>query len=813
MFTWLPFFQEMAQWILAYRNRQNELCDILRKIGFEGNLEDEVNGVRESLQVMDPFTFFAFFMKIKNEQNRIAYFTKFKEASGLKSQIPADFNGVPSAQPMMLWYFRFKQDRPPELFDHLWNLAEQAVGGKLNEEDFQYVFNRPGIRIAKLSQGLFWLNPTQFYPIDAHKNYLEENGINIEIENLADYLKVLEKIKATFQKPFYEISHAAWRNNNGHADDYPVEEITYIQTTDMSKLPALNKILYGPPGTGKTYTSIDRALEIIDPKFYSANKHDRLELTKKFNSLLIKDFNKSEGQIAFCTFHQSMSYEDFIEGIKPVINEGVNEGLKYVIKDGILKIISRRAEEATEKKEILQRQVFSLTAEEFDKAIFYKMSLGNTLSPEDDDIYTHCINNNCIALGWGGDNDYTGLDTAEIFKKAKENGQSDFSARQVNMFSHFMKQGNYVIISQGNYRFRAIGKITGEYEYNDEPDIEYPHFRKVEWLLQDVDLPVSDVYNHNFQQQTLYKLNQQEVKKDFFVKAAVNVPMQKEPDKYVLIIDEINRGNVSQIFGELITLIEEDKRKGQPEALSVTLPYSKESFSVPSNLYIVGTMNTADRSVEALDTALRRRFVFEEMMPRPDLLHPKQMLCAFWNESSNISVQYDQWLEEPFKARADVFYELIGMSRELEAEIMDVEYEHERINWVVEDLINVPDDDFTGLRLDAMLETINERLELLLTKDHTIGHAWLMNVYNMPALQNAFKNKILPLLQEFFYNDHAKIGLVLGNSFVRQKQRGKSAFASFTDINELASEYEDRIIYNLVDPATIDLQGFKSIYE
>jgi 5-methylcytosine-specific restriction protein B len=174
-YTWLPLYKELAHWILAYRNKQNELCDILRAIEFKGNLEDEDStGKRIPLMEMDRFTFFAFFMKIKNLSNRSEYFKKLKERVGLKSEIPKDFNGVPSAQPMLLWYFKFKSNRPPEVMENLWDLAEQTVVGKLDAETFQNVYDRP----------LFWLNPEQFYPIDAHKNYLEEKGINTEVEKM-----------------------------------------------------------------------------------------------------------------------------------------------------------------------------------------------------------------------------------------------------------------------------------------------------------------------------------------------------------------------------------------------------------------------------------------------------------------------------------------------------------------------------------------------------------------------------------------------------------------------------------------------------
>ncbi|NOT50040.1 MAG: AAA domain-containing protein [Chitinophagaceae bacterium] len=215
----------------------------------------------------------------------------------------------------------------------------------------------------------------------------------------------------------------------------------------------------------------------------------------------------------------------------------------------------------------------------------------------------------------------------------------------------------------------------------------------------------------------------------------------KAAPPYALFIDEVNRANVSSVLGELITLIEDDKRLGsENEITNITLPYSKSLFGVPGNLHIIGTMNTADRSVEALDTALRRRFSFEPMLPDAAII-----------------------TESP-----------------------------------------------VGINLPEMLNVINARLEALLSKDHTIGHAWLMKIDTMEKLQSAFKNKILPLLQEFFYNDYAKIGLVLGKSFVESKQAGKQ-FAKFDD--EMASDFADKIIYSLKDPFDLKTGDFTSIYQ
>ena len=182
-------------------------------------------------------------------------------------------------------------------------------------------------------------------------------------------------------------------------------------------------------------------------------------------------------------------------------------------------------------------------------------------------------------------------------------------------------------------------------------------------------------------------------------------------NRYAIFIDEINRGNVSAIFGELITLIETDKRSGAKNELNIKLPYSKTVFSVPSNLDIYGTMNTADRSVEALDTALRRRFEFKEMMP---------------------------------------------------------------------DLNVIEDEEVDGILLKDVLKKINQRIELLVDRDHTIGHSYFVDVNTSKKLANAFNNKIVPLLQEYFYGDYGKIGLVLGKGFVDKQINDKVNFADFT---------------------------------
>lgn len=219
----------------------------------------------------------------------------------------------------------------------------------------------------------------------------------------------------------------------------------------------------------------------------------------------------------------------------------------------------------------------------------------------------------------------------------------------------------------------------------------------------------------------------------------------RKSEKRVLIIDEINRGNISKIFGELITLIEPSKRLGADDEIMVELPYSKEKFGVPSNLYIIGTMNTADRSIALMDTALRRRFEFVEMMPEYDNLNK----------------------------------------------------------------INIK-----GINIGEMLKTINERIEYLYDRDHTIGHAYFMDVTDIKTLANVFKNKILPLLQEYFYDDWEKIRLVLGDNqknedcqfITKEERKASDLFGKSID------DIEDKMLYKINKTAFDNPQSYLKIY-
>lgn len=518
----------------------------------------------------------------------------------------------------------------------------------------------------------------------------------------------------------------------------------------------LNQIFFGPPGTGKTFHTINEAIKIADPEFYKIHKNDREQLKARFKLLSLNNDNESVGQIGFTTFHQSFSYEDFIEGIKPNEPKEGDEFLKYEIQEGVFKKICRLADDSLNAVAVDTESLISLSTEEYEKAHFYKMSLGNTQDESDNEIYEYCIENNCISIGFGNQLDFTGKDEKELRSFGNDNDLDSFSIQAMNLFSNYLKIGNYVVISYGNKYVRAVGKVTGDYEYRDDSELpnnlHYKHFRSVEWIFTDEKISANEIYNKNLSQQTIYKLDKKYIKQEFFVKEKKidTHRLPKNPKNFVLIVDEINRGNVSSVFGELITLIEKDKRAGADEELSVTLPYSKETFSVPQNVYIIGTMNTADRSIEALDTALRRRFSFREMPPKPELIKTVSSLKSTNGKLGDIDVV-------------------------------------------------------------KILKTINNRIEKLIDKDHKIGHSYFLNISSKQDLIDTFRDKVIPLLEEYFFGDFGKISLILGSSFISKESADGVTFATSNDYDpSIANDLLERSVYEITSESSWD---FKAIYE
>lgn len=346
-----------------------------------------------------------------------------------------------------------------------------------------------------------------------------------------------------------------------------------------------NIILQGAPGTGKTYNTAALALSVIDGNV--PTNHN--EVMARYKQLC------DEKRIGFTTFHQSMDYEDFIEGIKPVHSEG---NVTYEIEDGIFKQLSIAAKVASE---VAASGTDNLLAELNENPKIWKVSLGGT---GDNPTRHDCMENGHIRIGWP---DYGDIDFTEDNPKVSE------GKKILRTFQNGMKIGDIVVSCWSQTETDAIGIVTGDYEYHQEGG-DYPRYRDVHWIVKGIKHDITDINNgKRMTLSTVYSLSTSlndiiDVIKKYAPSRHSIVDNVEKP--FVLIIDEINRGNVSKIFGELITLIEKDKRLGEDHPVTLTLPYSKESFGVPSNLYIIGTMNTTDRSTGTIDYALRRRFAF-----------------------------------------------------------------------------------------------------------------------------------------------------------------------------------------------------------
>ena len=468
-----------------------------------------------------------------------------------------------------------------------------------------------------------------------------------------------------------------------------------------------NVIFYGPPGTGKTYTTAKRAVEICKTES-EKELTDYSEIMERYNEL------KKKNRIEFITFHQSYGYEEFIEGIKPVIsneddesedesennkesktNIKIENDVKYDIVDGIFKKFCDNA-----RKAIIETHDNDDVSPE---AIIWKVTVRNK-------VIKDCFDNSHVRIDWNlDDNDAVG-------------------------FVEEIKKGDIIITTdKSRTRINGIAVVIDEKGYTLDKEERDTTTRNVKWLATNIDENIKSINKEKMlQRRTVARVPNMKVEdiiklakeKNPTALSKIDIKENKEP--YVFIIDEINRGNISKIFGELITLIETTKRAGKEECISTKLPYSKEEFTVPDNVYIIGTMNTADRSIALMDTALRRRFKFEEMLPDYDLLK-------------------------------DIFVEDKGVK----------------------------------VNIGAMLKVINERIEYLYDREHTIGHAVFLEKgkdnridIDINKLENIFKKSIIPLLQEYFYEDYEKIRIVLGDNAKDEDEQFISAVSIPEDVFE-----------------------------
>ena len=379
-----------------------------------------------------------------------------------------------------------------------------------------------------------------------------------------------------------------------------------------------NVVLYGAPGTGKTYDVPELAVRLCDPAFMAAEP-SREEIVSRYNQL------KTEKRIAFTTFHQSLDYEDWIEGLRPVVNE--NSQVTYEIESGIFKKLCEEAERPVVK----DKQVGIA-----DNAVVWKVSLAGT---GDNPVRSDCMKNSYIRIGWDG----YGPVISDETDWSVYNGEGK---QILDAYINKMKIGDIVMSCYSSQTIDAIGVVVGDYEFEDKfPN--YKRVRRVNWLVKDINENIVEMNEgKTMTLGTVYRLNSITLDnvKSILEKYNTSSKMEENDKAYVMVIDELNRGNVSKVFGELITLLEADKRKGRINAESVVLPYSKKAFHIPNNVYLIATMNTADRSLGSLDYAIRRRFAF--IAEKPFGLDVEGFIEELFEKVSSLFVKnFDEYKE------------------------------------------------------------------------------------------------------------------------------------------------------------------------
>ena len=741
-FTWIPFYEEMAQKLMEYKDLVDEngnhsiLVEKIKYLNSEWTDFLRAKAVNGDFADIDPFTVFAIFNRSSGMERRCAILKSFKELFGVLAEIPKDFDGIPlaNAQKSCFYYEQEKDVTIPLL----WKLFDAFMNGNTTElaHSFDEAQKKKGIR-WNLTMAFFWMKPNEYVPLDTRsRSYLKKHGIDIfSARKLAGerYLQLINDVKNKIDESFPSISRhafemndklevnglmvqdnsepwqdelidamdgdvkpgvfwwhelpvgqnstikllrekideddsfdfyifqekkavykavvtdfvcsedeyaakkAEWRkndtqwlqesfsdfqDNNGKrkarilfyieefakleepipmdrfetSKEYKKPHITNlvpfksiikmgeepmdIQDTNNELFDLLkikkNIILQGAPGTGKTYNTAALALSIIKPNFSVPSDHK--DVMEEYKNQLIKIDSDgricNDGQIGFVTFHQSMDYEDFVEGIKPECDDDSGDNnITYRVQPGIFKAVCQKASEQ------------------------------KTTNFEDayENLTKRLISEGCV-----GDEKYLTLET---------------SGRQSKFGISLNKKGNLKLWT---------GKKENEY--------------KSQGVLTRENILRAISGEKVFEGWEGYSQSVINYLKD---KCNLNITQNSGTKNYVLIIDEINRGNVSKIFGELISLLEADKRVGGDHPLTVTLPYSKESFSVPSNLYIIGTMNTTDRSVGSIDYAVRRRFAFvtlkadENKVPEGNARNLFNAVKNFLNKS-----KYDMDIED-----------------------------------------------------------------------------------------------------------------------------------------------------------------------
>ena len=709
IYDWVPWFRELAKKIEA--GGENYLIEKAKQVDWRNN-PSLLNYGDENI---DPFSFFYFLAQKNTAKQREPVYTSVNEVFAISPEPPktGGYNTfiIPTPTPITIALFHYAEDFNPDL---LWKLFRQAVKDKpdVKAETFHEALKIPNVGVIKLTQCLFLINPQSFIPID--KSFPNFTSIKGQIEDQNGWnvcLEAIDRTKQSFQGcHLYEIARVFYlHSKRKERNFYQVSTNAYGEDNGdyWSDFEENNWVYTGGPGSGKSWEEAEdgtdfplaepdpgdiilvrtgrrrgRAIGIVDHNDYA--EPDGLS---EESAIHVSWLNKSENELSGYTPISGFSragktYQYF------------NTGSYIPTLEFIVSLTQDSVEEdpAPEPAGHEQKPKIMENHHPLNQILFGPPGTGKTWNT---------VNHAVAIIADEAINDLNNKDRDEITKQFDDLKK----AGQIKMVT-FHQNYSYEDFIEGIRPVLAKQQKTGDKEQGDKSDIEY------------------------------------RLSSGIFKRFALRAKKDREQN-YVLIIDEINRGNIAKIFGELITLVEESKRLGNHDQATTILPYSKKSFGVPNNLYIIGTMNTADRSIALLDAALRRRFDFVEMMPDPE--HPE------------ISKNID------------------------------------------------------GVNCQTLLDTMNKRIRILHDREHQIGHTYLVDVNDIDKLAKTFRSRIIPLLQEYFYENWEKIDLVLNrNGFIKASGVDESLLRNSGLVDAEGKIYE---LLPADNNKWEDAESYKNIYE